>query len=92
MSMLSQFAGGSIKSIQRGVITMSSGSSATATVSSVDTAKSILHFLGNTTSSSGGSEGLHARLTLTNATTITATRGLSVSDTTAVSWQLVEYF
>ena len=86
MSSFSQFGGGSIKSIQRGVITTASAQSSTATVSAVNTAKAVLTHLG--ASISVANESTH--LTLTNATTITATRVSVNSGATQTAWQLVE--
>ncbi len=90
---------GIIKSIQRGTISMTSGeTSKAATVTSVNTAKSILNHLGNTTNESS-SPSLYApsesTLTLTNATTVTADRG-SVTGTAGAltnvtSYELIEF-
>jgi hypothetical protein len=81
---------GSIKSIQRGVISFS-GSSATATVSSVNVANSKLTPLGFTTNTgSGALQGNDAtKIVLTNATTITATK-TGALNTIDVSWELEE--
>lgn len=89
MSNLTQFLPGSIKSIQRGTIAIASGTSNTATITSVDTAKSILFKLGEYSTETGINNVLTA-LALTNATTITATRGSSTG-TTTVGYQVVEY-
>ena len=61
---------GSLKSIQRGVISMVGAYSGTATITAVDTSKTELRLLGvsNTTAIAD-----LARVVLTNATTITAT-------------------
>lgn len=94
MSTLSQFFGGSIKSIQRGTITLTSAASATATITSVDTSKSELRFLGETMNAAASTSALAtnmARLALTNSTTITATRVSVAADTTIVSWELTEW-
>lgn len=80
-----------IKSIQRGLITLSGVATNTATVTSVDTNKSILWDLG--TLASGGLttfEDTNIYLELTNATTITATRA-GTAGAPIVSYQLVEY-
>lgn len=102
MSNLSQFFGasGGIKSIQRGVISAQS-TPTTVTISAVDTSKSILYFLGNTSGLGVLSLGYFtvlSRIQLTNSTTITCTGspivpGTLSSSTTygTVSWQLVEY-
>ena len=79
---------GSLKSIQRGVISMVGAYSGTATITAVDTSKTELRLLGvsNTTVPAD-----LARVVLTNATTITATRG-SNSGTSEVSWELTEFY
>lgn len=91
MSNLSQFAGGSIKSIQRGVISLASGgsTSGTATLSpSVDTTKTELRVLG--CSSDTTLDGF-ARAVLTNSTTVTATRPATTSNT-VLSWEITERY
>ena len=82
--------GGIIKSIQRGTISISGATSNTATISSVDTTKSVLRHLGQSTSSSSYTDRALARIYLTNGTTITADRGSSTNSTT-VSYEVVEY-
>jgi hypothetical protein len=79
------FLTGARKSIQRGVIDITGGStSATATISAVVMAKAELRY--------GGATGADAaRVSLTNATTITATRSNSTG-TTSVSWELTEFY
>lgn len=79
---------GSLKSIQRGVISIVGAYSGTATITAVDTSKTELRLLGvsNTTVLAD-----LARVVLTNATTITATRG-SNSGTSEVSWELTEFY
>lgn len=79
---------GSLKSIQRGVISMVGAYSGTATITAVDTSKTELRLLGvsNTTALAD-----LARVVLTNATTITANRG-STSGTSEVSWELTEFY
>lgn len=86
------FIGRAIKSIQRGTITITNGTStATATITSVDTAKTELRLLGSSTPGTGTSDNVLVRITLTNATTITATRGATANDVT-VSWELTERY
>lgn len=82
----------SIKNIQRGTITIASGAlTATATITAVDPAKSLLYFLGNTSTASGTApSGSFARVELTNSTTLTAYRE-SNSNNCIVSWQLIEF-
>jgi len=73
-----------IKSIQRGVIGLSS-SPTTATITSVNTSKSILTNLGWS-----GSGSIDVKLQLTNSTTITAeATGVTSSQ---VGYQIVEYY
>lgn len=86
--------GRAIKSVQRGTLTMSSGSATgTATVTSVDTSKSELTFLGVTNGTASPWSNLAVpRLALTNATTITATRGFAVTETLTLSWELREFY
>jgi hypothetical protein len=86
-----------IKSIQRGVIQIYSPStnitSATATISAVNPAKCELRFLGASGSNSIGAPDALAYLTLTNATTITATRlNAEVAANCLVAWELTEYY
>jgi hypothetical protein len=79
-----------IRSLQRGTIQINDGASSnTATVTSVDTDKASLHFLGCTLSSDPKMPGV--RLALTNATTITATRSSTTDGDLIVSYELVEY-
>lgn len=83
-----------IKSIQRGTITVSAATSNTATITSVDTTKTLISKLGSTTTVSvasyepGRSE---CRVELTNATTVTAYKNTS-TDSITVGYQVVEYY
>lgn len=93
------FGGRAVKSIQRGVIAFVSGSkTATATITAVVTAKAELRFGGSTAGggSSTGSGFESVYISLSNATTVTATRasGTSASGNEAgsVAWELTEYF
>src|SRR5882724_7037650 len=86
--------GASINSIQQGVITIGSGAlSATATISSVNTSRSFLSSVGfGTDSTSGFTADNMAYLTLTNATTLTATRGVnSESSILVIGYYIVEF-
>lgn len=80
-----------IKSIQRGVIAMSAGSTTgTATITAVVTAKTELRMLGFST---GGPDNTFSpRLSLTNTTTITATKTSTTVSGTDVSWELTERY
>lgn len=90
MSNLTQFLPGSIKSIQRGTITIANSSTSnTATITSVDTAKSILFLLGAESTETSVAN-TNVRLALTNATTVTMSRGGSTGSVTG-GYQVVEY-
>jgi hypothetical protein len=93
MSTLSQFAAGGIKSIQRGTITVST--TATATITAVNTAKTMLNFCGCSSGILGASSSvaLLARIALTSGTQVTAS-GLSAfpNYTPIVSYEVIEYF
>jgi len=84
-----------INSIQYGTITIATNAtSGTATITSVDTSKAALHFLGFSTSQNEASNQRRtfAYITLTNATTVTATRDNQGSTgTVTVSFCVVEY-
>lgn len=81
-----------IKSVQPFTIAISAGS-ATATITSVNTAKAFVAFDGiqlDTTAAGGGSHNWFATLALTNATTVTATR-VGNTGTLTISGTVVEY-
>lgn len=80
-----------IKSIQYGVVVISTGTSATATITSVNTAKAVVLNLGSFSSGAATSTQVLAGLTLTNGTTVTANRGLSTSENTDVYFCVVEF-
>lgn len=98
MSTRESFLISPIKSIQRGSVTATNGSTGTVTVTAVDTAKSMLQTsvmsgrLDHTTSGTpfSGSAGM----TLTNTTTLTWYAPAQTGSSTVHSviyWQLVEY-
>ena len=90
MSNVSAFLKGQIKSIQRGEIGIFNGVSATATISAVNTSKALLSTLGWVVTAN---DATHVpRLTLTDSTTITATRAANTTVTSVIAWQLVEYY
>jgi hypothetical protein len=98
MSTLSQFFSGSspIKSIQRGTITIpANATSATATITSVNTSKTMINFLGynhDTAYTSYSPNIVVPRITLTNSTTVTATKGTShFASVTIVSYEVIEF-
>lgn len=102
MSTLTQFFGGSpIKSIQRGTILVSTAggnTSATATISSVNTAKSMLNLVGSTISNSSTTTaqiqhvaGVFSRLQLSNSTTVTATLSNATVGNATLGYEVIEY-
>lgn len=80
--------GGGIKSVQRGVASFSSVDTVTVMISAVDTTKAFVNPLGDYASSST-QPGARFRYELTNATTLTITRG-SAAGTASASWEVVE--
>ncbi len=80
---------GSIKSIQRGSITLT-GTYNTATVTAVTTAKAMLMFLGARSTDTFGENTGECTLELVNSTTVAAERETS-GGTAYVHWQLVEF-
>jgi hypothetical protein len=84
--------GGGIKSVQRGTISIAGASSNTATISAVDVTNSVLSW-GGSFDAAGTQFALGcARVALTNATTVTATRASSDVAATTVHYEVVEYF
>lgn len=90
-----------IKSIQRGTISFTvSDTSKTATISSVNTNKAEIRLLGMsnayTWSGNSGTQlpfgGISARIALTNATTVTATRGTALDSSLIVSYEVIEHY
>lgn len=89
-----EFYPGLVKSNQSGTIAIT-GTSNTATITAVDTAKSICVYLGNTsTTASSAIQYINSalvRVTLTNTTTVTGTRDGS-DDAATVGYQVVEFY
>lgn len=82
---------GFISNVQYGSISMAIGTaSATATITAVDTSKSVVVGLGNTASSTVGGE-MSVAFTLTNSTTVTANRN-SGGSTSVVGYFVVVTF
>lgn len=84
-----EWAPGILRSIQTGTIALAAVST-TATITAVDTTKTLLIF-NNAQASTGQSDALFSRLTLTNGTTITATRNTNFSSITA-AYVALEFF
>ena len=96
LSALKTASGSSVvKSVQRGVITISTGNySNTATISSVNTSKAVVIYTGDTFGYYGSSAGAYAEhyyLELTNSTTITAECADKVDSNVKIPYQVVEY-
>ena len=77
-----------IKSIQRGVTNLATGNG-TQAVTAVNTAKTVLNFLG-----CSGAAGAYGSASLTNSTTISFAyvTGANAPGTISYSWELIEYF
>ena len=95
MSVASQFSGGGIKSIQRGTISAYSAS-ATATITAVNTSKTMLNFCGVTLGYVSGyytSNPESAYISLTNSTTVTVNnRAGSMAVPPTVSYEVIEFY
>ena len=91
MTLATALFGAGVKSVQTGTILMIGVTSNTATISSVNTAKSVVLFGGWTTDNTSGTLTFAPYLTLTNATTVTATRS-NTSNTTTVSYTVLEFY
>lgn len=80
-----------IQSIQQSSVTIGSGNTTgTATISSVSTSNAVLIFDGLTTTSTAPNTGM-AYITLTDATTVTATRNSSGANTVTVNFTVLEF-
>ena len=85
--------GGAIRTLQRGVIRLNSGSltnTATLSPALADTTKTELRFLGCSMNTNDSS--FLAYPTLTNTTTVTATRQNSSGFITDVAWEITERY
>ena len=79
-----------IRSVQRGTIS-TTATSATATIAAVNTANTVVVFLGMTQTQANVNLAVAiGRVTLTNATTITATLGANAG-TAVFSYEVIEY-
>lgn len=83
----------SIKSVQRGIITISEDATVgTATISSVNTSKAVVIFGGSIYSSDGSNSARwDARLVLKSDTKVEATRAPGSSYTASVPYQVLEF-
>ena len=79
-----------IRRVQRGTIAITAGNTTnTAAITSVNTAKSVLSWLGQSLATGDLTDG-SARLTLTSATVVTATREVNTNEMT-VAYQVLEW-
>lgn len=78
------------RSVQYGSVVLNGTTSNTATITSVDTSKSELGFLGF--ESDTNDIKTSPRITLTNATTVTATRNAGAGSITSVHFVVTEFY
>lgn len=86
-----EFSANLVQSVQQGTIVISAVTSNTATITSVDTTRSVVifqGFLGNTTGTTLGRAS--CSLVLTNATTVTATKGNATNSAT-VGYTVIQF-
>lgn len=85
---------GALRSIQSGTITVSAGTSATATITEVNLSKAWLLYNGFTTAFAGvmTDVSLSCSSTLTNSTTVTAKYGSGATANAVVTYVVVEAF
>lgn len=87
-----EFASGVINSRQAGTIQMQSVTSNTATISAVDTSRTVCGWMGWSLGYVNGAEPSYwVRQTLTDSTTVTATTNTSSGDNKPVGYQCVEF-
>jgi len=80
-----------VTSVQRGTVTLNDATD-TATITAVDTARSVVHYLGALSNATAGQKPVTAftRVVLTNATTVTVNRGDNDGQV-IISYAVVEY-
>lgn len=83
---------GVLKSVQRGTIALTAVTSNTATITTVDTTRTLDTQLGVLADSNDAPDAFYARLALTNATTLTASIGAASIGTITVGYQVAEYY
>lgn len=89
-----EFTASAVSSVQYGEITVTApGTSGTATITSVDTARSVVATLGHSTDSAESSLGGEGAISvvLTNATTVTATKGGGGTYSATVAFMVIEF-
>jgi phosphosulfolactate phosphohydrolase-like enzyme len=86
-----QVGGGSVKTVQRGVLNMAALSTATQTIAAVNTLKSTVSIVGASWNGGSSLTDITIRGYLTNSTTLTFDRG-SATNGCNVSWEVVEFY
>lgn len=86
-----EFKTGVLKSMQRGQIALASVASNTATISAVTTSKTAVNYLGSDASTSGVTNVMMHKDTLTSSTVITATRNTAGAVTCNISYEAAEF-
>lgn len=82
-----------VKSVQRGTIAISSGTSATATIAKVDVANTVVCYGGlKTTDTSAFINSMVADVTLTDSTTLTINEGSNSGFTLTIAYTVVEFW
>lgn len=87
-----EFKTGVLKSLQRGLIVLSSVSSNTATVTAVTTANSFCNYLNfKSGAATSAPDTAYHKISLTNSTTVTATRNTAGATDSTISYEVVEF-
>lgn len=88
-----EFYPGVIKSVQIGTADPNGGTSATSTITTVNTGKSVVLSLGATSAAGGAGIATNSwRFTLTNATTVTVNIGQNPGASMPCAYQVVEFY
>ena len=91
MSNFSDFYGGGVKSVQRGVATPPSPAEFSVTVAAVNPAKSMLHLLSVNTIVSGGAGVNMCVVRLIDSTTVGVLAYGNNTFSLPISWELIEF-
>lgn len=87
-----EFRPGVLKSVQYGSVSLGASTSATATIASVNTATAAVLSLGITGDPTARADYFYSYLTLTNSTTVTATRASGGGTSITHAFVVVEWF
>ena len=91
MSNFSDFYGGGVKSVQRGVSAHPSNTEISVTVTAVNPAKSMLNLLSVNTTVSNGEGVNQCMVRLINSTTVGVIAYVNGESSIPVSWELIEF-